>query len=69
MSLGTPIAAYPVSGPIDIVQDGLTGYMGDNLEDCINKSLKLNRDIVSMNGSYWTWENCWKIFKQNLIEK
>jgi len=69
MSLGTPIAAYPVSGPIDIVQDGLTGYMGDNLEDCINKSLKLNRDIVAMNGSHWTWENCWKIFKQNLIEK
>jgi glycosyltransferase involved in cell wall biosynthesis len=29
MACGVPIAAYPVSGPVDVVQDGLTGALDE----------------------------------------
>tara|TARA_B100000446_G_C10548626_1_gene339383 strand:- start:411 stop:764 length:354 start_codon:yes stop_codon:yes gene_type:complete len=31
MACGTPVAAYPVSGPIDIVQEGITGALDEDL--------------------------------------
>jgi len=38
-----PIAAYPVTGPIDIVEHGKTGYLGHDLEFNIRQCLKLDR--------------------------
>jgi glycosyltransferase involved in cell wall biosynthesis len=69
MSLGTPVAAYPVAGPIDIVENGVTGFLGDNLIECVYKCLDLNNQIVIDNSKQWTWENCWDIFEKNLIKK
>ena len=69
LSFGTPVAAYPVAGPIDIVENSLTGYMENNLELAIIRCLTLNRDIVKENSYKWTWENCWNLFKGNLIPK
>jgi glycosyltransferase involved in cell wall biosynthesis len=68
LSVGLPVAAYPVSGPIDIISDGITGYMDDDLEFAIN-SCRLLTDHVGIKeyAKKWTWENCWKIFKNNLI--
>jgi glycosyltransferase involved in cell wall biosynthesis len=37
---GLPVAAYNVTGPKDIVEQGKTGYLGNNLEDNIRKCLK-----------------------------
>jgi len=31
LACGTPVAAYPVAGPKDIVEPGLTGFLNDNL--------------------------------------
>jgi hypothetical protein len=31
--------------------------------------LLLERDEVEEHSKKWTWENCWKIFKNNLVEK
>lgn len=67
MSLGTPIAAYDVAGPNDIIEEG-TGYMGDDLRECVKKCLKLDRNKVRKLSEKWTWQNCWKIFKDNLVE-
>ena len=69
ISVGTPVAAYPVPGPIDILEPGVNGIMGENLEESIKKCLTLNRTEVKMSSQKWTWESCWSIFKTNLIEK
>lgn len=67
MSLGTPIAAYPVPGPQDIITQGISGYMSENLGLAIEQCLRLDRNEVKNCSEQWTWENCWQIFKQNLI--
>jgi glycosyltransferase involved in cell wall biosynthesis len=69
MSLGTPVAAYFVQGPSDIIEHGINGYMGFNLAENIEKCLTLDRQRVKQSSEKWTWENCWKIFKENLVEK
>jgi glycosyltransferase involved in cell wall biosynthesis len=67
MSLGTPVAAYPVPGPIDIIEPE-TGTMHDDLELAIERCLYLNRELVQEKSKKWDWENCWKTFKNNLVE-
>lgn len=69
MACGTPVAAYPVQGPLDVIDQGITGYMDENITTAIKKSLDLNRDLVYKGSMRWTWENAWNIFKDNLIEK
>jgi glycosyltransferase involved in cell wall biosynthesis len=69
LACGTPVAAYPVPGPIDILDTGITGHMSDNLKDSIDLCLTYSRDRVEHAGQKWTWDNCWEIFKKNLVRK
>ena len=69
MTMGTPVAAYPVTGPIDIIEQGVTGFMNEDIEDAISACLYLDRKVIKKNAKKWTWENCWKIFEDNLITK
>jgi glycosyltransferase involved in cell wall biosynthesis len=66
LSAGTPVAAYPVTGPVDIITSGVNGYLGNHLKSNINACLKLDRQIVKKTSEKWTWKNCWDIFKENL---
>jgi len=65
---GLPIAAYKVTGPIDIVEEGKTGYLGENLEDNIRRCLKLNRRSIASNiNQQWTWNRCIAILHDHLL--
>lgn len=67
MSLGTPVAAYPVRGPLDVIEPSVTGVMNDNLYLAVKAALELDRTEVKKASQVWTWEACWTIFKDNLI--
>lgn len=69
LACGTPVAAYPVPGPIDILDTGITGHISDNLKDSIDLCLTYNRERVEHASQKWTWDNCWEIFKNNLVSK
>ena len=68
LACGTPVAAYPVPGPIDILENGVTGYMSTNLKNNIDNCLKLDRKLVEQASHKWSWANCWTIFRRNLIK-
>jgi len=69
MACGTPVAAYPVQGPLDVIDQNITGCMNDNLIQAINDAILLDRRKV-WNGSHrWSWSRAWEIFRDNLIEK
>jgi glycosyltransferase involved in cell wall biosynthesis len=42
MACGVPVAAFPVPGPIDIIQEGSTGAMDDDLRSAVFRALQLD---------------------------
>ena len=67
LACGTPVAAYPVPGPIDILENGVTGAMSEDLRTAVIRCLRLNRGKVAKHSQKWTWENCWNIFRDNVV--
>jgi glycosyltransferase involved in cell wall biosynthesis len=69
MACGTPVAAYPVQGPMDVVDEGITGCMNEDLTMAIDSCLKINRGTVWEGSQQWNWQRAWEIFRDNLVEK
>lgn len=69
MACGTPVAAYPVTGPIDVVEPGKTGYLDNDLKNAVRKCLGLDRQKVYTYSEKWSWENCAKQFISTLESK
>jgi glycosyltransferase involved in cell wall biosynthesis len=69
MACGTPVAAYPVQGPTDVIDQGKTGIMDEDLVTAVKQCLCLDREQVYSNSMKWSWQNAWDIFKDNLIGK
>ena len=55
LACGTPVAAFPVQGPVDILTPH-TGAMADKLDDAIAAALRLDRDACAAHGAGFTWE-------------
>lgn len=55
LACGLPVAAYPVTGPIDIIDQGITGYLSWDLDTAVQSSLKLKSDACMKAVSANTW--------------
>ena len=69
MACGTPVAAYPVQGPLDVIDQNVTGFMDNDLKVAVEKCLIIDRQLVYNGSLKWSWENAWEIFKENLVSK
>jgi len=67
MACGTPVAAYPVQGPEDVVDEGVTGCLNSNLKQAVTDCLFLNRQQVWSGSQRWSWQRAWEIFRDNLV--
>lgn len=67
MACGTPVAAYPVQGPVDVVDEGITGCMNDDLKQAVKDALMLDRKLVWNGSARWSWDRAWEIFRDNLV--
>jgi glycosyltransferase involved in cell wall biosynthesis len=66
MACGTPVAAYPVMGPLDVIDEGVTGFTDQDLATAVHRCLGLNRDRVLTGSQRWSWNAAWQIFRDNL---
>lgn len=55
LSCGTPVAAYPVTGPRDVLDNPLAGAVDADLERAVARALTLNRDDARAHGQRFTW--------------
>ena len=55
LACGTPVAAFPVPGPIDVLTYA-TGAMDDSLPAAIGRALRLDRATCAAAGAGFTWE-------------
>ena len=65
LACGTPVAAYPVTGPIDILTDK-SGSMDDDLETAIGKALLVDRAESRKRALDFSWKHCTEQFYSNL---
>lgn len=55
MACGVPVAAYPVAGPIDVVQQGVTGVLDEDLGKAVTAALKLNSKDARRYAEQHSW--------------
>jgi glycosyltransferase involved in cell wall biosynthesis len=67
LACGVPVAAYPVTGPLDIIEQGVNGYMFEDLSKATEMCMKLNKSKIHKSSLKWTWENCYQQFKEILL--
>ena len=65
MACGVPVAAYPVTGPIDVVRNDLTGCLNEDLAQAVNCALQLDPKDCLEQASEYTWEKASKMFADN----
>lgn len=67
LACGTPVAAYPVTGPIDILNHKV-GCMDNDLHTAVKNALLLNRQDCVEHAKNYTWENVVDSFIENVIK-
>ncbi len=66
MACGVPVAAYPVTGPIDVIDDGVTGVLDEDLGAAALRALQLNPQACRDHALRSGWEVCSREFEANL---
>ena len=66
MACGTPVAAYPVTGPIDVVRDPAIGVLSEDLRAAALAALDLDRSAVRRYAQQYSWAAATRQFVGNL---
>jgi glycosyltransferase involved in cell wall biosynthesis len=66
MASGVPIAAYPVTGPVDVVSRGLSGVLDEDLGKAARMALTLDRTKVREDAFRFTWAKAAELFLNNI---
>jgi glycosyltransferase involved in cell wall biosynthesis len=67
MACGVPVAAYPVTGPIDVVRDGVTGVLRENLREAALEALRLDPASCREHALAHSWEASTRQFLSALV--
>lgn len=55
LACGTPVAAFPVAGPLDVLQEGISGVMAEDLRAACLAALKLDRGRCAELAAAQSW--------------
>jgi len=58
MASGVPVAAYPVTGPVDVVREGESGALDEDLAAAVERAMSLDRTRVRRAAEQFSWEAC-----------
>ena len=67
MACGTPVAALPVRGPIDVVKDPSAGILNEDLRAAAMTALELDRADVRRYAERYSWERSTRQFASHLV--
>jgi glycosyltransferase involved in cell wall biosynthesis len=66
LACGTPVAAYPVTGPADIIEESV-GALDEDLEAAIARALTRDRAACAAYGARFTWASSAQEFLDALV--
>ncbi|WP_070989261.1 glycosyltransferase family 4 protein [Halofilum ochraceum] len=67
MACGTPVAAYPVTGPIDVVQQRVTGYLDEDLARAARNCLDLDEADCIAQARANDWRATARFFLEHTV--
>jgi glycosyltransferase involved in cell wall biosynthesis len=68
LASGLPVAAYPVTGPADIIRDEKLGALDNDLGNAVSRALATGDPAAcAAEGATYTRENCTRQFLANLV--
>jgi glycosyltransferase involved in cell wall biosynthesis len=66
MASGVPVAAYPVTGPVDVIEDGCTGALDKDLARAARRALRASPAACRERARRYDWASCTAEFESNL---
>ena len=66
MACGCPVAAYPVTGPIDVIGDSPGAVLDEDLRSACLKALTVDRKAARAHAEKFSWEACSRQFLEYL---
>jgi glycosyltransferase involved in cell wall biosynthesis len=66
MATGTPVAAFPAPGPVDILPGTGAGVCDEDLRKACLEALKLDRATARKVAEGYSWRACAEAFRRNL---
>jgi glycosyltransferase involved in cell wall biosynthesis len=67
MACGVPVAAYPVTGPIDVIDDGITGALDEDLASAARRALSIDPKGCRERALKSGWDVSSREFENNLV--
>jgi glycosyltransferase involved in cell wall biosynthesis len=67
MACGVPVAAFPVTGPVDVIEDGVTGSLGWDLATAARRALLLSPAKCRAWAEVNDWGSCTREFESHLV--
>lgn len=67
LASGLPVAAYPVTGPLDVITDRSAGVLDEDLGRAAREALLLPRSAARKFALDFTWEASAKQFRDNIL--
>ena len=66
MACGLPVAAYPVTGPIDVIGDSTAGALHDDLRIACLNALNISRETARAHAERFSWRAASEQFLNHL---
>lgn len=66
LASGVPVAAFPVQGPVDIIENGVTGFLDEDLQKAALAALALKPEACRQAALKYTWAACTQQFLSHL---
>lgn len=67
MACGTPVAAFPVTGPADVVEPGVTGCLDEDLGRAARECLALDRERCAERARQHDWQITARFFLEHTV--
>jgi glycosyltransferase involved in cell wall biosynthesis len=63
---GVPVAAYPATGPIDVIKPGVNGALAEDLDAACDQALRLDPGQCRAHALQHSWDRCAKLLLDQL---